>query len=262
MSIKIGIVSPSRRQGETTLTMLLGLALEKATGETVCITATGADYLSTRTYLGVEVTEDITKSASQLNQLLESGVMTHEGFKDYLTALTPKTDVLLSSTLGMSEGEGDRLFGNALPYLTHEYIVTDINSSLDAELVRHIYDEYDFIIVVFSQDAVVIKKLNTWMKSGAYPETSKVGYVLNGYSPIVSDARTVAKNLGIKYAAKFTKLALNPYIRKMGNEGKIIDLLTYITKKDTRTLEVFYDLGEILQMLSVNLCFAIDWGTD
>ena len=160
----------------------------------------------------------------------------------------------------MSEIEGKRLFTNALPYLDHDFIVTDVNSSLDSDVAHFVYENYDFIIVTFSQDAVVMKKLKTWMSSGAYPDKDKVGYVLNGYCPIVSDARTIAKNFDIKYASKFTKLTLNPFIRKMGNEGKISELVSYINKQDTRVLDLFFDFGEVLGMLSSNLAFGYQWG--
>lgn len=243
--------------------MLLALALAKATDKTICLTATGSDYLSTRSFLGAPEEDDVTKSASQLTQLLSSGALSSEDFKNYLTSLAPKLDILLSSNASMSDTEGDRLFRNALPYLdTYDFIVTDMNSSLDNEIAHEIYNDYDFILVVFSQDIVVQKKLGIWMASAAYPDKMKVGYVLNGYNEIVGDARAAAKKFGINYNTKFSKLSLNPYIRKMANDGKLVELMTYIYEKDSRVLDLHFDIGKIVEMLSVNLAFNAKWGED
>lgn len=261
MAIKIGVVGPSRRQGETTVSMLLGLALAKATDERVCITATGADYLSTRSFLNIEEEDDVTKSASQLNQLLSSGAIDAPEFRNYLTALAPKVDILLTSNSSMSDSEGDKLFLNALPYLDdYGFLITDMNSSLDNDTAKYVYEEFDFILVVFSQDVVVQKKLDIWMRSHAYPDKTKVGYVLNGYSEIVGDMKSVAKRFGINYNTKFSKLTLNPYVRKMANAGNIVELSTYISEKDSRVLDLFYDMGRIVEMLGANLAFVTKWG--
>jgi len=260
MPIKIAIVSPSRRQGETTVSILLALALAEATKKRVCITATGADSLSMRTMLGLSEADDITRSVSQLNHLIESGSLDNIGIKDYLTPVNPYVDVLISSAIGMSEIEGDRLFGNAVSLLEHDFIVTDVNSAVDAKVSFDIYNTYDLVLIVLSQDAIVKKKLQMWKKSGAFPDTDKITYLINGFDPIVSDARAIAKELGVRFDTKVGKMNMNPWIRKQSNDGKVTQLMKFIIEADSRVIDINYDLGDLVAMIGNNLLFQYEWG--
>ncbi|QUH29110.1 hypothetical protein [Vallitalea guaymasensis] len=257
--MKVVVYSPVRRQGCTTLSVLLGSAIAQVTNMKVCLTYTGTESDAFNIALGLNQVEDRTKSLTQVIRMLEANSITGKDINDYLTPLTDNLDIMQTSSDYITTEESDKLLTFVLNNLTHDLIITEINSEPYEESTKEILSNADIIIVLASQGMDVINKYKNWKDSDIFPDYSKVVYALNYYDPNVSALRDVAKIMGIK-PSKIVKITTNPFIKKMTNTGSLHKLLPYIYNKDIRVINLHADIRDLCYLVMSNLGIKIDWG--
>lgn len=256
--MRVAVYSPVRRQGATTISILLGATMARQRSFSTCLTYTGTEVDSLNLYLSMQQKEDMTKSLSQMVKLLEADIISNEDVKDYLYAIDTNLDLMHTANEYTNKGDSERLLSFILDNLPHDLIITDVNSEPYEATTQKVLEEADLIAVVISQSMDVVRKLQRWRESEYFPDPAKVVYVINEYDSNVSAARDVANKIGVKYT-KVSKVSMNPYIRKMSNSGKLIELLTYIIKKDIRVIELNTDLRDLCYLVAGNLGVKINW---
>lgn len=258
MSIKIAVVGPTRRQGETTLALMLALTIQKVFKVRVCLTQTGIDCQSLKTFLGIKDTFDYTKSLSQLVRLLEAGDLADREISDYLTPIVDGVDLLQTSDSITSADVSSRLLLESIDYLNHNFIVTDVNTDLDSDVTQEILKKADLVVVSLTQGKDAIVKMRSWQEHVMFPDPNKVVYVVNYYDPVICALRDVSNQIGVRHV-RVAKLNYNPFVAKMSNTGKFTDLIPYIFNKDSRVIDLLLDMQEILYMMSAQLGMAMNW---
>lgn len=256
--MRVAIYSPVRRQGATTISILLGAAMAKQRSLSTCLTYTGTEVDSLNMYLNIQQKEDMTRSLNQMVRLLEADIISNEDIKDYLYSIENNLDLMHTANDYTNKEDSERLLSYILENLPHDLIITDVNSELYEATTQKVLEEADIVIVIISQSMDVVGKLRRWKESEFFPDPAKVVYVINGYDVNVSAAREVANKIGIKYT-KVTKLSMNPFIRKMSNAGKLTELLKYIFEKDIRVIELNTDLRDLCYLVAGNLGIKINW---
>lgn len=256
--MRVAIYSPVRRQGATTISVLLGAAMAKQRSFSTCITYTGTEVDSLNLYLNIQQREDMTKSLSQMVKLLEADIISSEDIKDYLFSVDTNLDLMHTANEHTNKEDSERLLSYILDNLPHDLIITDVNSEPYEATTQKVLDQADLVVVVISQSMDVVGRFRRWRESEYFPDPSKVVYVINGYDSNVSAARDVAKKIGIKYT-KVSKITMNPYVRKMSNSGKLTELLTPILNKDARVIELNTDLRDLCYLVAGNLGVKVNW---
>ncbi|GKX28630.1 hypothetical protein SH1V18_11100 [Vallitalea longa] len=257
--MKVAVYSPVRRQGCTTLSVLLGSAIAQISNMKVCLTYTGTESDSYNIALGLNQIEDRTKSLTQVIRMLEANSITGKEVNDYLTPLTDNLDIMQTSSDYITTEESGKLLTFVLNNLTHELILTEINSEPYEDSTKAILSNADIVVVLLSQGMDVINKYKAWKKSELFPDPTKVVYAMNYYDPNISALRDVAKIMGIK-PNKIVKITNNPFIKKMTNLGSLHKLMPYIYNKDIRVISLNSDVRDLCYLVMSNLGIKIDWG--
>lgn len=256
--MKIAIYSPVRRQGSTSLSILLGTALAAKTTLKTCLTYTGTESDTFNMFLGLRQYADRTKSINQMIKMLQANAISGEDISDYLHKVVENIDLMHTSSDKTKKEESEILLSYILSHLPHNLVITDVNSEPYEETTQKVLGEADLVVVVLSQGVDVIDKFKRWKESSYFPDPSKVVYVINRYDANVSAIRNVCKLIGVKYN-KVAKLSMNPMIRKQSNEGKLGDLMTYILERDIRVIELANDMRDIALLVGGNLGIRINW---
>lgn len=257
--MKVAVYSPVRRQGCTTLSILLGSAIAQISNTKVCLTYTGTATDSYNIALGLDQVEDRTKSLTQVIRMLEANSITGKEINDYLTPLNDNLDIMQTSNDYITTEESDKLLTFVLNNLTHDLIITEINSEPYEDSTKAILSNADIIVVLLSQGKDIINKYNTWKNSELFPDPTKIVYAMNLYDPNVSALRDVTKIMGIK-PNKIVKITNNPFIKKMSNNGSLHKLMPYIYNKDIRVVNLHSDIRDLCYLVMSNLGIKIDWG--
>ncbi len=256
--MKVAIYSPVRRQGCSTVSMLLGAALAHVVGMKVCLTYTGVESDAYNIALGLNHLEDRTRSLTQVIRMLEGDNISGDDIIDYLTPLANNLDIMQTSSDYITSEDSDVLLSFVLNNLPHELIITEINSEPFEENTQHILNDVDIVIVLVSQAMDVLTKYKLYKKSQYYPNQAKIVYVVNRYDPYISPLKDVAKIMGVD-KRKIVKIPKNPYIVKMANSGTLHKLMPYIYNKDLRVLNLHADIRDLCYLVMSNLGVKINW---
>ncbi len=256
--MKVAIYSPVRRQGCTSVSVLIGAALAYVNNMKICLTYTGNESISLNIALGLREIQDRTRSLTQVIRMLEANSILKEDINDYLTPLSDRLDIMQTSGDYISSEESDKLLTFVLNNLLHELIITDINSEPYEVRTKEILSNADIIIVLVSQGMDVISKYKLWKKSDLFPDPSKIIHVVNNYNPNISSLKDFAKVIGIKHT-KIAKITSNPFIAKMSNMGQLHKLIPYIIKKDIRVINLHADIRDLCYLAMSNLGVKLDW---
>lgn len=256
--MKIAIYSPVRRQGCSTLSVLLGAAIAQVVGMKVCLTYTGNESDAYNVALGLSHLEDRTRSLTQVIRMLEGNSIAGEDIVDYLTPLRENLDIMQTASDYITAEESDALLHFVLSNLPHELIITEINSEPFEENTQHILNDVDIVIVLVSQGMDVLNKYKLYKKSQYFPDNDKIIYVVNQFDPNISPLKDVAKMMGVN-RRKIVKISRNPYITKMANAGTLHKLMPYIYKKDLRVLNLHADIRDLCYLVMSNLGIKINW---
>lgn len=258
MSVKIAVLGSTRRQGETTIAILLAQAFERVFKTKVCLTKTGQDVTTLRTFLGIKTTFDFTRSVSQLVRLAEAGTLSDKEIADYVTSISPNVDFLETCGNGITDSESAQLLMNSFGFLTHNFVITDVDTELDDEITQKVLEAADLVVIVISQGKDILLKLMEWMKNPLFPNPDKVVYVVNEYDPVVGALRELSKLIGVPHV-RVAKLNYNPFVKIMGNLGQLQDIMDYVFKKDSRVIDLYSDIREIIYMCCAQIGLAVNW---
>lgn len=256
--MRLAIYSPNRKAGTTSISILLSAMLAEKTTAKVCLSYTGKEAESFNRYLGRSNEVDMTKTLSQLIRLLEAGTISREDVLDYVVKLSPGLDFIHTDSKLSGELDADRLVSEVLDYLPHDIIVTDINTEVYKDVTIQAFDKADIILVLLTQDEESIQNYLKWKEGNYFPDESKFIYAINKFDPVISAARSVCTKAGVKYR-RACKVSYNPWITKLCNSGKLLEIIPNVLKKDIRLVELFPDLKDLSILTANNIGIPIDW---
>ncbi|MCD1257371.1 hypothetical protein B5M42_000790 [Paenibacillus athensensis] len=260
--MKISVISPDRRQGGTTVSVLLALALAQTQNYRTCLTYTGNDNQSITGCLGLKPFEDKTRNLTQVIKLLEAHAISGEEISDYCIKVpgVPNLQIIDTASETISDEDNSKLLKFVIENLHHEIVITDVATEIYDDITRAVIDQSDLVVMVLTQSRDIGKKLKYWETAGVMEYVNNKGlvFIFNQYDPYVEAFRDTTKRMGLRHR-RCAKISYNPFIKKTSNQGKLQTILPYILKKDPRVIELNNDLKECLMTVLANLGRKTAW---
>ncbi len=258
--MKIAVLSPSRDQGITTVSALLGQALAQTQGLTVCLTHSGLENYDLESYLGQKNKEDKTRSITQLIKLLETNSINGNVIDEFCTQIVHNFEFLNTVTTNISREVSSKLLKTVIPNANHDIVITDIVTELWEDSTQQVIQLADIVIIVLTQNLNSIKKLEKWKKSDFYDflKGKPTMYIVNKYDSYISSFRDYTKKLYLKHI-QCCKISYSPFICRTANLGQLQTLLPYIIKKDTRVCGLNNDIRECMQVIMAHMGEQFNW---
>ncbi|GKU77565.1 hypothetical protein [Paenibacillus sp. L3-i20] len=260
--MKISVISPDRRQGGTTISIMLAIALAQTQNYTTCLTYTGNNNSSISGALGIKPSEDKTRSITQVIKLLEANAISGDEILDYCIQVpgVPNLQMIDTASDSISDEENAKLLKFAISNLSHQIVITDVTTEIYEEITDIIIENSDLIVMVITQSREIKEKLRHWEAAKIMAKLNKKGlvFIVNQYDPYVEAFRDTSKNMKLKHA-RCAKISYNPFIKRTSNIGKLQTILPYILEKDPRVMELNNDLKECLTVVLANLGKRMVW---
>ena len=260
--MNIAVISPDRKQGNSTVSVLLAAALAQTQQLTTCLTCTGHDNRSISSFLGVKPLEDKTRNVTQVIKLLEAHAISGTEIMDYCLKVpgVPNLQIMDTAADAVSAEDNARLLRFVLGNLNHDIVITDVFTEIYDDVSRSVIDMADLVVVVLTQSAETHQRLQYWESAGVmdYLDSKGVVFIFNRFDPYVEAFRDTTKRLHLRHR-RCAKISYNPFIPRTGNSGKLQTLLPYIMERDIRVVELNNDLKECLLVVLSNLGRRTVW---
>jgi CO dehydrogenase nickel-insertion accessory protein CooC1 len=260
--MKIAVISPDRKQGISTVSALLGLALAQTQNFSVCLTYTGNKNATLPAFLGIQPTEDKTRNLTQVIKLLESNAITGEEIQDYCLKVPGTTNLQLMDTASetISDADNSKLVRFVIENMNHDVVITDVATEIYEEITHAVIDNSDLIVMVLTQSREAGEKLKYWESAGILSHLNQKGlvYIFNQYDPNVEAFRDTTKRMGLRHR-RCAKITYNSFIKRTSNIGKLQTILPYILARDPRVIELNNDIKECLLVILANLGRRMNW---
>ncbi|MFD0588519.1 hypothetical protein ACFQZE_10940 [Paenibacillus sp. GCM10027627] len=262
--MKISVISPDRRQGGTTISILLAIALAQTQNYTTCLTYSGNNSNSISGALGIKSIEDKTRSLTQVIKLLEANAISGDDILDYCIQVpgVPNLQIIETASDTITDEENAKLLKFVLGSLNHQIVITDVTTEIYEEITDSVIESSDLIVMVLTQSREIKEKLRKWEAAKIMGKLNKKGlvFIVNQYDPYVEAFRDTSKNMKLKHS-RCAKISYNPFIKKTSNIGKLQTILPYILNRDPRVMELNNDLKECLSVVLANLGKRVVWAS-
>ncbi|WP_268624608.1 hypothetical protein [Paenibacillus alvei] len=260
--MRISVITPDRKQGGTTVSVLLALALAQTQQLTTCLTYAGNDNKSISSFLGLKAIEDRTRNLTQVIKLLEASAISGDEIQDYCLKVpgVPNLQIIDTASETISDEDNAKLFKFVMENLNHEIIITDVVTEIYDEITKSVLENSDLIVMVLTQSKDVGDRLKDWESAGIMKELNHKGliYIFNQYDPYVEAFRDTTKRMRLRHR-RCAKISYNAFIRRTSNMGKLQTILPYILAKDPRVVELNNDLKECVMTVLANLGRRTTW---
>ncbi|WP_138755937.1 hypothetical protein [Paenibacillus sinopodophylli] len=262
--MNISVISPDRRQGGTTISVLLALALAQTQNYTTCLTYTGNNNNSIAGVLGIQPSEDKTRSLTQVIKLLESNAIAGDEILDYCTQVpgVPNLQIIDTSSNAISKEDNAKLLKFVIGSLNHQVVITDVTTEIYEEITDSVIENSDLVVMVLTQSREIKDKLKHWEDAQIMGRLNKKGlvFIINQYDPYVEAFRDTSKRMKLRHT-RCAKISYNSFIKRTSNIGKFQTILPYILEKDPRVIELNNDLKECLAIVLANLGKKMVWSS-
>jgi cellulose biosynthesis protein BcsQ len=245
--MKVAVISPIKRSGITTSTLLIGYTLAATQGTSVCITYTGKNS-DVRLFNGIEDSEDITRSISQVARLLEARAIGPENLPEYCIKLASNIDLMDTDSEAITDEESIDIMSFVYRNIPREFVFCDINTELYEDTTQAILKESDAVILVVTPSFKVIEAAGTYLASDFLPKDKPILLLINMYDTRIAPVAELAKLAGMKMRST-CKIRYNPLIIENCNKGTLDTMIPYIIQKDPRVIELNVDLKECVEFL-------------
>ncbi len=260
--MRISVISPDRKQGGTTVSALLALALAETQNLSTCLTFTGSRNLSMARFLGIKAREDKTRSLTQMIKMLESNAISVDEIRDYCIPVPGVNHLQMIDTASenITESDNAKITKFIIRNLNHHMVVTDVTTEIYDDVTMSVIDDSDLVVMVLTQSGELFEKLKYWRSSNVLDYLNRKGlvYIFNQYDPYVQAFRDTTKKMGLKHS-RCAKIAYNPFIKRTSNMGKLQSILKFILNRDPRVIELHNDLKECLMVVLANLGRNTNW---
>ncbi|MFB9277208.1 hypothetical protein [Cohnella cellulosilytica] len=260
--MKIAVISPDRKQGGTTVSVLLAVALAQTQNISTCLTYTGNNNTSLAGFLGLKPAEDKTRNLTQVIKLLEANAISGEEIRDYCIKIpdVPNLQLMDTASETISDADNSKLLKFVIGNMNHDMVVTDVATEIYDDISRAVIDNSDLVVMVLTQSKEIAEKLKYWEAAGVMDYLNRKGlvFIVNQYDPYVEAFRDTTKRMGLRHR-RCAKISYNAFVKRTGNMGKLQTILPYVLGKDPRVIELNNDLKESLLVVLANLGRRTIW---
>ena len=239
-----------KNSGNTTASLLLAHALAD-TKRHVFFTHVSAKSSALETYLGLADYEDKTSTPTQLVKLMREGAIKVEDIGDFCKNDVEFLHIFTNNRDNFLQDDMHTLvdYISSSPDSMYEYMVFDIDASLDNETAQLVLKKSDIVVVNLSasthrldqfkeMEPQLVKLFNG----------KKVITLVNQYDQKVMKLKEVTKYLGAK-TTPYT-IRYNPWVQWSCNKGKLSYLYLQGKVKDADVIDVFRDITTLASGVS------------
>lgn len=243
----VSVMAPHcENNGNTTTAILLALGLG-GMKKKVLLTHTDNISNSFYTYLGLHQFEDKTSTPTQMVKLLREGAIQSDAIQDYCKNVTENVYVFTNNKNNFTDSDMETFSKFLVENSDFEYLIYDFNN-FESETAKYILKNSEVIIINLTQSKIELNNFKTEIEK--YKKIfagKKIMLVVNNWEQIIGKDIDVTKE--IKVVGRPSIIHHNPYITKMSNEGKLLDLYTYVKRKDSRLAELNGDINKLASNL-------------
>lgn len=260
--MKISVISPRNKQGRTTVSLILAQALAYTTKFEILVTYQGDDSAMPKALGVMEMTEDKTRSTSQVVKLIQSGGFSISELRDYMINIDNQLMFLNTATELTTVKDSVTLVNYMTNLEDYSMIqIVDIDTELYEDSTQELLSNSDLVLVVVDQTRASADQLKVIRETDVFPDPDKVCYIFNRFDPVIMSHRDTSKMYGIRQK-RTVKLNYNPHIVKATNQGKIDTLVRLVEKKDIKLVDLETDMFEMAKFVGAHIGFAVKWRND
>lgn len=260
--MKITVFSPTRGQGTTTASILIGTALSKVCDLDVVLTHTCYKDPGIKSYLNLDEIVDPTRSLAVVLALIRSSAISGDDLINYSIPKGDKFSIVDTVSSNLSEDESDIVIDYVTNSLSKVIGILDSGAELDTlEKIEKAYNSSDMLMCVVDANRVSFDIVRDWTTDEEYGymfNSGKIIFLVNNYNPILGNLRSFSKYMRIAHQYVY-KLNYNPYITKYCNEGELQKILDFISIQHFTTLDIAEDLKKCCTVFSTGLDLGIKW---
>lgn len=245
--MRISVISPTHRSGNSTVTAMLGQSLAHTQGLKVMLTYTGQKR-DMCNYMGVETVVDKTRTISQVVKLLESRAISPEDIYDYSIKVSPNINIFDTVDPTVTEEEAANLTSFVFKNIKADICICDVNTEIFDPITQSMFNLSDIVCIVINPDNTNYNILQAWRESELWPKKAEVMVITNRYDEQIDALRNISKRLGIAHS-NVCKLHYNPLLTKYSNTGKLMTVLPFIIARDPQVIEMNTDFKECTQYI-------------
>lgn len=257
--MKIGVFSPGRQFGASTVSMILAEMMSVRMGTPVILMCADPTDWTHQLYLDLPDAKEITRSLRQVSAMLGVKAITGDEVKKYAIKKGEYFSVLNPVVEDLEEDELAEIISFICKSVENDVVIVDANIELGSKAMDDIIDSLDYYIIVLSQSIVAKKKLDVWKeKSKSFAEMQEKGllYVINNYDNKVSAIREIIKDFEIP-KNRTCSIPYSPNIKALCNESNMAKLIEYFEDDDVRTIRVKNSVEEIIDRITADMGLVI-----
>lgn len=243
MNIKITVMSPLHNVGSSVVSLFITQALTFAHYKTLLL-YNQSDSLIPR-YLGSVDDGDLTRSVSQLAQLLDAGALDSDHILDYCNPITQNCFFLNTSANNLYQEDKLALVNNIFSSAPVDVTVCDNTEDIGTSTSTLLLEKTDMIFIVVPHSLKGFERLKIWLKNPELRDyMEKIYVVISNYSEEVFAMRVLSKHIGFPNS-HVLRMHYNPWIEKMCHAGKLQTVLPLAKELDPRVANLSNDIAEL-----------------
>lgn len=256
----ISVITPVHGQtGNTTVALTLVHALALTQMKEVCLTHIDYGSQSIISSLGVEPSEDITRSLSHVAKMLTNNALKADEIPDYAIKIFKGLDIYSTHKVDLEEYEILSFFDNLIRNMTaYHHTIIDVDSEKTSNSTVKALEVSDAIIIPITQNTIVIQeairlkrmireKLED-IKGKKKSNAVAIYFVVNHYRPEIMSSAKIAKKLGVPRKSVLT-LEYNQWFMRSSNNGRLTDIFSSCLNNDARVLKLKFDMKRMCKTL-------------
>lgn len=249
--MNIAVISPhTNRNGNTVVASFIALELANR-GRTVCLTSGVKENKSMLSYFNIAEREDKTNSPYRLLRMIKEDAIKGNEISDYCKAVSNKLDIFTACKKEFKDDESKYMTEYICENFPHEYVIFDIDDSVDNEDMRIILNNSDIIILNISQDSKELEELKVKLPKLVKMFTgTPMVVVVNKYNNIQGKVKDIAKMVGVNKPNKWITVRYNPWIGYSTNNKYLVNLFGKMKNGDIRVADINSDINTVVGMVS------------
>jgi cellulose biosynthesis protein BcsQ len=245
--MRIGVISPIRHSGATTVTLLLAAAIAQTQTHTVCLTYTGEGG-DLKDYAGAEIESDPTRTLTQVARMLNAKSIAKEELVEYCVSISPNVKLLDTAGGAITDDETTLVLTQIFANITTDAVICDITTDLDDDITKEILKLCDIAVIVTTMTKSAGELTRRYKESSLFPKDKPACILVNRFDPSVISIGQLAAELNSS-VRNTCKLPYSPLILKACRMGQIVQAMINITAYDYRMLALNTAMKELLQFI-------------
>lgn len=232
--------------------LFIAMSMALTQRKNICLTHTDFNSSVIEEILGLDITNDVTRSLSQVFKLLNSGTLLEKELVDYAINVIPGLDLYTTPNVVLEQSELSSfiefLFNKMRVY---HHIVIDVDAGLKNETSELCLSIADTVVITVSQNNYVLRAAKELIQDENFRKLTKnkrILFAVNRFNTEIGKLTEVSKQLDVK-TKDIIIIHENVFISKCCNRGVVEDVVKRALQKDMRVIELHNDIKNACRIL-------------